>query len=620
MPAKLVTSDQLKPNINTATAFFVFVPSPRTANATMHPAVQIQSLQALPLSIRRIATVACGHNRSLEDVERANDLLVELSEPHRKAFLPVFFANLDPADIPTPEQFELFHPHTRDNISRAVLSLDTIFHIRIEMGTYALMCVTPGFRVVLGKIWMFLPQVSEPNRLEMVLNDLRGFLADCGATDPKNLAEIVEGAGGTLGDVADLVVKFIHTAIERVSPLGSNSNVSYIHSLLCFVAEADLYPKAETQWLLVPLGPLCATLFKHGFVVTLVTAIMSLATTSTAETGLALDECFMILRRILLFSGCFMLEEAQDTDLLRAIVTCATLPCARKINHHLRDLLRRAIPSGLIYYYVVVQLQSSRAAVEELVSTDAFKNSSVYGEWEHFMTVTDDRFDVLADVAYPAEMACDNLKCDIIDEKPAFERCSGCKSVYYCSRECQIADWREGSHRKACRSYESASLTLKATAELSKPIFTVRERAFIRALLHHDYTMHASSICKKQVEFMAAHPTCDLLITLFDYCAGHLQIEVHSVAHSPLSTVLQEAGEEWTDFIARAARSEGRFQLHVMRVLDGTATPHWVIPLRCSSSYMFDHLRDLVQQPINEGIMDEISDLLEEDQDVVVIH
>ncbi|KAJ7113653.1 hypothetical protein C8R44DRAFT_741235 [Mycena epipterygia] len=500
MPAKLVTSDQLKPNINTATAFFVFVPSPRTANATMHPAVQIQSLQALPLSIRRIATVACGHNRSLEDVERANDLLVELSEPHRKAFLPVFFANLDPADIPTPEQFELFHPHTRDNISRAVLSLDTIFHIRIEMGTYALMCATPGFRVVLGKIWTFLPQVSEPNRLEMVLNDLRGFLADCGATDPKNLAEIVEGAGGTLGDVADLVV-----------------------NLLCFVAEADLYPKAETQWLLVPLGPL----------------------------------------RILLFSGCFMLEEALITDLLRAIVTCATLPCARKINHHLRDLLRRAIPSGLIYYYVVVQLQSSRAAVEELVSTDAFKNSSVYGEWEHFMTVTDDRFDVLADVAYPAEMACDNLKCDIIDEKPAFERCSGCKLVYYCSRECQIADWREGSHRKACRSYESASLTLKATAELSKPIFTVR----------------------------------------------HLQIEVHSVAHSPLSTVLQEAGEEWTDFIARAARSEGRFQLHVMRVLDGTATPHWVIPLRCSSSYMFDHLRDLAQQPINEGIMDEISDL-----------
>ncbi|KAJ7092157.1 hypothetical protein C8R44DRAFT_954537 [Mycena epipterygia] len=184
----------------------------------------------------------------------------------------------------------------------------------------------------------------------------------------------------------------------------------------------------------------------------------------------------------------------------------------------------------------------------------------------------------------------------------------------------KIADWREGSHRKACRSYESASLTLKATAELSKPIFTVRERAFIRALLYHDYTMHASSICKKQVEFMAAHPTCDLRITLFDYCAGHLQIEVHSAAHSPLSTVLQEAGEEWTDFIARAVRSEGRFQLHVMRVLDGTATPHWVIPLRCSGSYMFDHLRDLAQQPINEGIMDEISDLLEEDQDVVVIH
>ncbi|KAJ7116887.1 hypothetical protein C8R44DRAFT_791594 [Mycena epipterygia] len=312
-----------------------------------------------------------------------------------------------------------------------------------------------------------------------------------------------------------------------------------------------------------------------------------------------------------------MLEEALDADLLRVIVTCATLPCARKINHHLRSLLRRAISSGLFYYYVVAQLQSSRAAVEELVSTDAFKNCSVYGEWEHFMTVTDDRFDVLTDVDYPAEKACDNLKCDIIDEKSSFERCSGCKSVYYCSRECQITDWQEGAHRKACRSYQSASLSL---TELSKPIFTVRERAFIRALLHHDYTMHASSICKKQVEFMAEHPTCDLLITLFDYCTGHLQIEVHSAAHSPLSTILEEADDEWTDFIARAAWSQGRLQLHVMRVLDGTTTPYWVVPLRSSSSDIFDSLRDLARHPISEGVMDEISDLLEDSQDVLQIH
>lgn len=35
----------------------------------------------------------------------------------------------------------------------------------------------------------------------------------------------------------------------------------------------------------------------------------------------------------------------------------------------------------------------------------------------------------------------------------AKQKCSGCSSVFYCSRNCQIADWKKG-HKNECKPYE----------------------------------------------------------------------------------------------------------------------------------------------------------------------
>jgi hypothetical protein len=31
------------------------------------------------------------------------------------------------------------------------------------------------------------------------------------------------------------------------------------------------------------------------------------------------------------------------------------------------------------------------------------------------------------------------------------KKCSGCRAVWYCGEACQLADWREGGHRRMCR-------------------------------------------------------------------------------------------------------------------------------------------------------------------------
>lgn len=45
----------------------------------------------------------------------------------------------------------------------------------------------------------------------------------------------------------------------------------------------------------------------------------------------------------------------------------------------------------------------------------------------------------------------------------AKQKCSGCLSIFYCSRECQVKDWKNG-HKNECKPYE-VSLVLKIPTE-----------------------------------------------------------------------------------------------------------------------------------------------------------
>ncbi|KAJ7627173.1 hypothetical protein FB45DRAFT_868416 [Roridomyces roridus] len=44
---------------------------------------------------------------------------------------------------------------------------------------------------------------------------------------------------------------------------------------------------------------------------------------------------------------------------------------------------------------------------------------------------------------------CDNIECRRLDTEHTFKICRGCQVVYYCSPECQKADWKAG-HRSVC--------------------------------------------------------------------------------------------------------------------------------------------------------------------------
>lgn len=47
--------------------------------------------------------------------------------------------------------------------------------------------------------------------------------------------------------------------------------------------------------------------------------------------------------------------------------------------------------------------------------------------------------------------------CHHCNEKVATKKCDRCHRVWYCSRECQIRDWKKGGHRNVCKEYELAT-------------------------------------------------------------------------------------------------------------------------------------------------------------------
>ncbi|KAJ7612212.1 hypothetical protein FB45DRAFT_940103 [Roridomyces roridus] len=93
----------------------------------LHP----RNLDLLPVSIRRVASLAAAETRTLAQALHARDLMETptLSRSQQMAFLAVFFPVLDPARIPRLEDLSA---RARQDIASADVALNAIFQLRKE--------------------------------------------------------------------------------------------------------------------------------------------------------------------------------------------------------------------------------------------------------------------------------------------------------------------------------------------------------------------------------------------------------------------------------------------------------------------------------------------------------
>ncbi|KAK8800757.1 hypothetical protein WA158_000082 [Blastocystis sp. Blastoise] len=110
--------------------------------------------------------------------------------------------------------------------------------------------------------------------------------------------------------------------------------------------------------------------------------------------------------------------------------------------------------------------------------------------------------------------ACSNPECKKVEEvKGSFKTCSRCKKAIYCSKECQVAHWKNG-HKQACKPVqpvskpepsktEQSNVPLKMTEEVLKLQEDLRQT--IRSYTQVSNSLAVNQSEKKSYEVMSKY-------------------------------------------------------------------------------------------------------------------
>ncbi|KAJ7883075.1 hypothetical protein B0H13DRAFT_2344347 [Mycena leptocephala] len=441
--------------------------------------------------------------------------------------------------------------------------------------TSRLVSGTAGVRNVIARTWWLLVRKEVSHEHDMSLDTIIGCMVGVGnASQTSGLAEYIQGAGGDIDDLASLVARTISQLVpSRSAPAVSAQTLKLLRGLLQFIVATDNVHDGQRNSQI-----LSTALRNHRVARILTTVIDALAASALPGSSNALHDSFTLLS--LTFSarqGYVWIAEALKSGLLRAMVKCENQGPSSAVHGHLKLLLQAVLPPALVHYSVVRPMQGALSDIQDIVPGSSLPRTEM---WQQFVGLARERMTILTAVDLPAvwQAACDNIECGVISSKPSFKRCSGCKNAYYCSRECQISDWRHGGHRTICSL--GLNLSLTEFNDVSRC-----ERAFMRAVVQKDYEAgRVENIYPSQALCMAMYPS-QAFFTIFDYTRGRAKIDVVNAAQAVQFQNL--LGPEWTTALSRASRSEGRMELHIVHLIEGVQSRYWLVPLRINTSSLY---------------------------------
>ncbi|KAJ6448726.1 hypothetical protein C8R47DRAFT_1172019, partial [Mycena vitilis] len=212
---------------------------------------------------------------------------------------------------------------------------------------------------------------------------------------------------------------------------------------------------------------------------------------------------FMIMTLFTVRGRCYTVDVIRE-GLLRVIVLTAA---AGKLVGNLKFIFEKMLPNSLLYYYGLRVLNLALQDLESYGYTrdPKFIASPAFDAWTEFEALAEERLTIFRRLATG-------------DSPP---RLRGCDK--------QI-DWHQGQHRKYCDAQTRLRLgSMKSSAMGTQPISYwsarwARERAFLRALLTHDY---------HTMKYHFIHsPECTMFLTMFDYSKGpRVRLEIQCVEH-----------------------------------------------------------------------------------------
>ncbi|KAJ6468504.1 hypothetical protein C8R47DRAFT_1151477 [Mycena vitilis] len=619
---------------------------------SVHPHLRLERLSLLPVSIRRTAKAAASGSDGA--ILRLCEL-IRTDSARRHLYLPAIYAILDPARIPAEDELDSENPAkiapavgqaTAVIMAlRAIAALDhslpsfphlwprifkwmesamlyryclpppipsdlgllsnfgeTIMAFYLQQMSYIpLISATPNVRSLLTRLWVV--SVADGN-----VDDLPGityFIRNETFDSPSHLEEFAEGAGGTLADLCSLVVRHIDFLTSDPS---SFNDAFFLQGIMLFTSKLS-----ETPHLLTALLD-CGLAFALARLLTIITR-----PELKYDAKIIIDYCFPILHSAIHDARGFRwLLEMLKGGIIPAIVTMSEQDRYDTAN----ALLRIYFPAAMVSYRLVHALKQCLLAVGPLPSAHNVP-FHIADDWKIFRDVAQHRISTMQSFESPEHLsfrACDNMECSIILPKFRFRRCSDCRRRVYCSRECQAVDWQDARHRTICPGLRASG---------ADPA-TSRGRAFMVAVLHRIYEERKTQILLDQIKFMIENPETDFYLR-FEVVGAGTTITVCALESLERKGCALLPGPDtdplWNDYVARAKRSCGKMELHLLSVPEGAAWRSRIMPLRSSSSGIHDGLREIARWPawtdfatVLGHITQEIENLLLKEADIVQIH
>ncbi|KAJ7614409.1 hypothetical protein FB45DRAFT_254049 [Roridomyces roridus] len=250
------------------------------------------------------------------------------------------------------------------------------FHRDANSETIELITSTPFFWATLVKAWSLLTQVEDPRDRPIMLSGIVEFAADAEVSEhPERLQEMVDEAGGSIDDLACLVINYIHTVLKNGTH--THDNMIYINRLLLFINDVDghTYETGDQG----PLGRLTFRLADQGFFPKLISAVPAFCELVEPEVERIVSQCIKSVTRIVHhFGPSQWLAELLDHAFLRVLLLVARNCVSRgwKSNGRVDFFMETAIPSGMVYYLPLVALRAALPLVKDVVDQPVFKRSA----------------------------------------------------------------------------------------------------------------------------------------------------------------------------------------------------------------------------------------------------
>ncbi|KAJ6448328.1 hypothetical protein C8R45DRAFT_1084501 [Mycena sanguinolenta] len=446
----------------------------------MHQSLRLKILSGL--EPRKLAKATAAVNGSLPLLRT----LVSVAGTTRDQMhvLPVFYHHLDPTKIPSDDEMdmEILPTDTADVITRAHLCMEGLCNyldfppgsqrdlwervwpwarffdvhpsrvagaptqdiVRAHIFNIIMTVEMPGpiaeIGILAAQIWESYFRDPHPAS-ELALRRLTVFFGRGEEINPYSLHPFIEGAGG-VDALATLLVKLVHYVLDSdASPEIKTRNLG---GILSFSNRSK-----DDAWL--------AALRSHKFMSAMISVLLFVEPHIEVPTEEGLyQELFNqalhgYLRLSALNSSYTSVVEAVDAGILPLIASVISR------NLEWTETGIRGIP---------------------LLSAPSLLPNEKYPREpptrRYIRTGVKRKFDSGEHIPYKA---CDNVECGKILKKTDFKRCAGCAHHHYCSKECQIKDWRIG-HRISCQRTHLRHVQVNVhTLDLNSEVdYSARER------------------------------------------------------------------------------------------------------------------------------------------------